>query len=71
MTMYMTRHIPNIITFARLALTPLLVYFILQSEYMGAVVVFTVICLTGYFRRSRCEGAWSMYSTRRMYGCIY
>lgn len=49
MTLFTARHIPNIITIARLALTPLLVYFILQGEYMGAVVVVTVICLTDIF----------------------
>ncbi len=49
MTMCAVRHIPNIITVARLALTPLLVYFILQGVYTGAVVVLTVICLTDIF----------------------
>ena len=49
MTMCATKHIPNIITFTRLAFTPLLVYFILQGVYMGAVIVFTVICLTDIF----------------------
>ncbi len=46
MMMCAVSHIPNIITLARLALTPLLARFILQGEYMSALAVFTAICLT-------------------------
>ncbi len=46
MTMSMARHIPNIITLARIPLTILLLYLILQREYMAAAMVFAAICLT-------------------------
>lgn len=43
------RHIPNIITFIRLPLTILLLFFIQRSEYPNAVAVFVVISLSDIF----------------------
>lgn len=40
------RHIPNLITLARIPLTLLLLYFILRGEYVSAIPAFAAICLT-------------------------
>lgn len=40
------RHIPNLITLARIPLTLLLLYFILRGEYVNAIPTFVAICLT-------------------------
>ena len=41
-----TRHIPNLITLARIPLTLLLLYFILRGEYVNAIPTFVSVCLT-------------------------
>lgn len=46
MTMNIARHIPNIITLARIPLTIALLWLILQREYISAAIVFASICFT-------------------------
>lgn len=40
------RHMPNIITFSRVALTLIFGYSILQDEYIIAIIIFGAICVT-------------------------
>lgn len=40
------RRIPNVITFSRMALTPVFICLALRNDYIWAVIVFGAICLT-------------------------
>lgn len=44
-----TRYIPNILTFLRIILSPLLVFFIFQDKYLSAILIFIIICFSDLF----------------------
>lgn len=46
MKMAKISYIPNIITLTRIPLTLVLIYFVFQGEYVRAILVFSLICLT-------------------------